>query len=124
MRFFSCFLKNVVSLPINSASLSLTSSKVDKPGYCKRFSAGASRMTLSLWSIKKIKKYYDNSRPLFGKEEKHLVVFARMPIVSEEHLYRFFEIRTFPVPITVPGLAKKDALQIIGLLRQVALSLS
>ena len=68
--------------------------------------------------------YYDNSKPLFIREQEQLVVFVRMPIVSEQHLFRVYEILTFPVPITVPGQDKKDALPIIGLPRQVALSLS
>ena len=68
--------------------------------------------------------YYDNSKPLFIREEESVVVFVRMPIVSEEHLFRIYEILTFPVPIVVPGRYKKDALQITGLPQQVALSLS
>ena len=68
--------------------------------------------------------YYDNSKPLFIREEEAVVVFVRMPIVSEEHLFRIYEILTFPVPIVVPGQYKKDALQITGLPQQVALSLS
>ena len=44
--------------------------------------------------------------------------------MSEEHLFRVCEILTFPVPITVPGQSKKDALQVAGLPPQVALSLS
>ena len=68
--------------------------------------------------------YYDNSKPLFIREEEAVVVFVRMPIVSEEHLFRIYEILTFPVSIVVPGRYKKDALQITGLPQQVALSLS
>ena len=68
--------------------------------------------------------YYDNSKPLFVREEEAVVVFVRIPIVSEEHLFRIYEILTFPVPIVVPGRYKKDALQITGLPQQVALSLS
>ena len=68
--------------------------------------------------------YYDNSKQLFIQEDNALVVFVHMPIVSEEHLFRVYEILTFPVPIVVPGQNKKDALQITGLLQQVALSLS
>ena len=68
--------------------------------------------------------YYDNSKPLFIREEEAVVIFVRMPIVSEEHLFRIYEILTFPVPIVVPGQYKKDALQITGLPQQVALSLS
>ena len=68
--------------------------------------------------------YYDNSKPLFIREEQHLVVFVRMPIVSEEHFFRVYEILTFPVPITEPGQSRKDALQVAGLPPQVALSLS
>ena len=68
--------------------------------------------------------YYDNSKPLFIQEDEALVVFVRMPIVSEEHLFRMYEILTFPVPIVVPGQNKKDALQKTDLPQQVALSLS
>ena len=65
-----------------------------------------------------------NSKPLFIREDQHLVVFVRMPIVSEEHFFRVYEILTFPVPITEPGQSRKDALQVAGLPPQVALSLS
>ena len=68
--------------------------------------------------------YYDKSKPLFVREDQHLVIFVRMPNVSEEYLFRVYEILTFPVPITVPGQSRKDALQVAGLPRQVALSLS
>ena len=68
--------------------------------------------------------YYDNSKPLFIREDQHLVVFERIPIVSEEHLFRVYKILTFPVPITVPGQSRKDALQVAGLPPHVALSLS
>ena len=68
--------------------------------------------------------YYDNSKLLFVREDQHLVIFVRMPFVSEEHLFRVYEILTFPVPITVPGQGRKDALQVVGLQKQVALSLS
>ena len=64
---------------------------------------------------------YDNSKPLFIQEKEALVVFVRMPIVSEEHLLRKYEILTFPVLIIVPGQNKKDALQITDLPQQVAL---
>ena len=56
--------------------------------------------------------YDDNSKPLFVREDGHPVIFVRMPIVSEEHLFRVYEILTFPVPITVPGQSRKDATQI------------
>ena len=59
-----------------------------------------------------------------NQEDNTLVVFVRMPIVSEEHLFRVCEILTFPVPIIVPGQDRKDALQITGLPQQVALSFS
>ena len=68
--------------------------------------------------------YYDNSKPLFVREDQHLVIYVRMPIVSEEHLFRVYEILTFPVPITVPGQSRKDALQVAGLPPQVPMSLS
>ena len=47
--------------------------------------------------------YYANSKPLFIKEDNHLVVLVCMPIVSEEHLVRVYKILTCPVPIIVPG---------------------
>ena len=68
--------------------------------------------------------YYDNSKPLFVREDQHLVIFVGMPIVSEEHLFRVYDILRFPVPITVPGQSRKDALQVAGLQQQEALSLS
>ena len=52
--------------------------------------------------------YYENSRPLFKYNEtsNKLTVFVRIPVVADEHLFRIYEVLTFPVPLLGTG---KDA---------------
>ena len=70
--------------------------------------------------------YYENSRPLFKYNEtsNKLTVFVRIPVVADEHLFRIYEVLTFPVPISVQGRTQKDALQIVNLPTSVAMSMS
>ena len=70
--------------------------------------------------------YYENSHPLFKYNEtsNKLTVFVRIPVVADEHLFRIYEVLTFPVPISVQGRTQKDALQIVNLPTSVAMSMS
>ena len=69
--------------------------------------------------------YYDNARPMFLKESRNtLAVYIRVPVVSEEHMFRVYQVHTFPVPIRLSGTDDRDALQIVGLPAQIAVSLS
>ena len=69
--------------------------------------------------------YYDNARPMFVKHSRNtLTVYIRIPVVSEEHLFRVYQVLSFPVPICIQGTDERDALQIIGLPAQIAVSLS
>ena len=58
---------------------------------------------------------------MFTYLNEQLTVYVRMPVVSEEHLFRVYEVLSFPVPINMGGI-KKDALQIVGLPGHVAVS--
>ena len=51
-------------------------------------------------------------------------MYVRIPVVADEHLFRIYEVLTFPVPIAVQGRAQKDALQIVNLPASVAMSMS
>ena len=44
--------------------------------------------------------------------------------MADEHLFRIYEVLTFPVPIAVQGRTQKDALQIVNLPMSVAMSMS
>ena len=70
--------------------------------------------------------YYENSQPLstYDKLKKELTVYVRIPVVADEHLFRIYEVLTFPVPIAVQGRTQKDVLQIVNLPTSVAMSMS
>ena len=70
--------------------------------------------------------YYENSQPLFTYNQtgSQLTVFVRIPVVADEHLFRIYEVLTFPVPLAVQGRTQKDALQIVNLPTSVAVSMS
>ena len=59
--------------------------------------------------------YYDNSKPMFTFKDNELIVYVRIPVVSGEHLFRVYEVLSFPVPINMGNHAQKDALQIVNL---------
>ena len=65
--------------------------------------------------------YYDNIKPMFTLKNDELTVYVRIPVVSGEHLFRVYEVLSFPVPI---NMAQKDALQIVNLPAHVAVSLT
>ena len=70
--------------------------------------------------------YYENSQPLFtyDKLKKELTLYVRIPVMADKHLFRIYEVLTFPVPIGVQGRTQKDALQIVNLPTSVAMSMS
>ena len=68
--------------------------------------------------------YYDNSKPMFTFKDDELIVYVRIPVVSGEHLFRVYEVLSFPVPINMENHAQKDALQIVDLPVHVAVSLT
>ena len=68
--------------------------------------------------------YYDNSKPMFTFKDNELIVYVRIPVVSGEHLFRVYEVLSFPVPINMGNHAQKDALQIVNLPAHVAVSLT
>ena len=70
--------------------------------------------------------YYENSQPLFtyDAQKRELTVYVRIPVVADEHLFRIYEVLTFPVPIAVQGRTQKNALQIVNLPASVAMSMS
>ena len=68
--------------------------------------------------------YYDKSKPMFTFKDDELTVYVRIPEVSGEHLFRVYEVLSFPVPINMGNDAQKDALQIVNLPAHVAVSLT
>ena len=68
--------------------------------------------------------YYDNSKLMFTFKDDELIVYVRIPVVSGEHLFRVYEVLSFPVPINMGNHAQKDALQIVNLPAHVAVSLT
>ena len=67
--------------------------------------------------------YYDKSKPMFTYRDNQLTVYVRIPVISGEHLFRVYEVLSLPVPINMGGV-QKDALQIVGLPSDVAVSLT
>ena len=67
--------------------------------------------------------YYDNASPMFVRDHKFMAVYIRIPVVAEEHLFRVYQVMSFPVPVRIPN-EESDALQIVNLPAQVAVSLS
>ena len=68
--------------------------------------------------------YYDKSKPMFTFKNEELIVYVRIPVVSGDHLFRVYEVLSFPVTINMGNHAKKDALQIVNLPAHVVVSLT
>ena len=68
--------------------------------------------------------YYDNSKPMFTFKDNELTFYVRISVVSGEHLFRVYEVLSFPVPIDMGNGTQKDALQIVNLPAHVAVSLT
>ena len=69
--------------------------------------------------------YYDNAKPMFVRDGMDfIIIYIRIPVVSEEHLFRVYQVLSFPVPVRLQNTHDTDALQIVGLPSQIAVSLS
>ena len=68
--------------------------------------------------------YYDNSKPMFTFKDNDLTVYVKIPVVSGEHLFKVYNMLSFPVPINMGNGAQKDALEIVHLPAHVVVSLT
>ena len=50
--------------------------------------------------------YYDNSKLMFTFKDNELIVYVRIPVVSGEHLFRVYEVLSFPIPMNMGSHAQ------------------
>ena len=65
--------------------------------------------------------YYENVRAICYKDKNEIVIRISIPIVSGEHIFSVYQIRTYPVPVRVAG-KKADGTIINNIPTEVAIS--
>ena len=54
--------------------------------------------------------YYDNAKPMFVRDGMDfIIIYIRIPVVSEEHLFRVYQVLSFPVPVRLQNTHDTDA---------------